>query len=94
MKREISDKIYKKVFNYTVDSTNLNKKVKAVVLKLNDREAIVYNDNFGTNHKYMDFTNGKIKAGLHPMQICFSSLEVARIFGDEYIDENDNRRKF
>lgn len=94
MKRDLTDKIYKDVFNYNVDSTNLNKKVRAVILKFHDGEVIVDNDNFNTSRKYMDFTNGKRKVGLHPLQICFAGLEAARISGDEYINENGNRARF
>ena len=34
------------------------------------------------------FTEGKKKAGLHPMQIVFSGLEMARICGERYINQN------
>lgn len=94
MKKDLSEKILNNVFNYKFDSKNLNKTVKAVILRFENREVIVENDNFGTNRKYMDFTKGKIKVGLHPMQICFSGIECAKIFGDEYINQDGVRVKF
>ena len=36
-----------------------------------------------------DFTNGKKKAGLNPMQIVFSDIDIARVSGDRYVNKNN-----
>lgn len=68
-----------------------NKYVKAVIINFGDErgDIIVENDNFGTRRKYADFTNGKKKAGLHPMQIVFSGVDIARACGDRYVNKNN-----
>ena len=95
-KKDLSTKIYKDIFNIEEDHTNVNKEVKAVIINFNDErgDIIVENDNFGTRRKYADFTNGKKKAGLHPMQIVFSGLDVAHAMHQRYIDKNGNIRTF
>lgn len=92
MKADITTKIYKKVFDYEIDDENINKHVKAVIINFNDGhgDIIVKNDNFGTRRKHADFTKGKVKAGLHPLQIVFAGLEWAHAHKDRYINENDD----
>lgn len=65
--------------------------MKAVVINFGDSrgDIIVKNDNFGTRRKYADFTNGKKEAGLHPLQIVFTGLEIARITHERYINEKN-----
>lgn len=96
MKRELTTTIYKKVFGYDEDHQNVNKLVKAVIINFGDErgDIIVDNDNFGTRRKYADFTEGKKKAGLHPMTIVFSGIETAKIFHERYIDKNGNIQTF
>lgn len=96
MKRELTTTIYKKVFGYDEDHQNVNKLVKAVIINFGDErgDIIVENDNFGTRRKYADFTEGKKKAGLHPMTIVFSGIETAKIFHERYIDKNGNIQTF
>ncbi len=95
-KMDVTTKIYKKVFNINLDQGNVNKFVKAVIINFGDErgDIVVKNDNFGTRRKYADFTGGKKKAGLHPMQIVFTSLEMAHISGDKYIDANGDIKEF
>lgn len=53
-------------------------------------DIIVKNDNFGTRRKYADFTNGKKEAGLNPLQIVFSGLDIEVNFeNSRYINKND-----
>lgn len=87
MKADKSTKIYRSV-GIKEDHTNVNKMVKAVIINFEDErgDIIVKNDNFGTRRKYADFTNGKKEAGLHPMQIVFSGLDVEHITGGKYIN--------
>lgn len=96
MKRELTTTIYKKVFGYDEDHQDVNKLVKAVIINFGDDrgDIIVENDNFGTRRKYADFTEGKKKAGLHPMTIVFSGIETAKIFHERYIDKNGNIQTF
>lgn len=96
MKRELTTTIYKKVFGYDEDHQNVNKLIKAVIINFGDErgDIIVENDNFGTRRKYADFTEGKKKAGLHPMTIVFSGIETAKIFHERYIDKNGNIQTF
>lgn len=65
--------------------------MKAVVINFGDSRGniIVKNDNFGTRRKYADFTNGKKEAGLHPLQIVFTGLEIARITHERYMNEKN-----
>jgi hypothetical protein len=90
MKKEITTKIIDKVFDVKENHVNVNRFVKAVIVNFGDErgDIIVENDNFGTRRKYADFTEGKKKAGLNPMQIVFSGLEMARICGERYINRN------
>ena len=91
MKKELTTKIYKNVFDVEENHKNVNKFVKAVVINFGDSrgDIIVKNDNFGTRRKYADFTNGKKEAGLHPLQIVFTGLEIERITHERYINEKN-----
>lgn len=90
MKCDATTKI-SRALGFKVDQANVNKYVKAVIINFGDErgDIIVENDNFGTRRKYADFTNGKKKAGLHPMQIVFSGVDVARVSGDRYVNKDD-----
>ena len=90
MKCDLSTKIYR-ALGAEIDQPNVNKYIKAVIINFGDErgDIIVENDNFGTRRKYADFTNGKKKAGLNPMQIVFSGVDVARVSGDRYVNKND-----
>ena len=87
MKKDLTTKIYKNVFGINENHKNVNKLVKAVIINFGDErgDIVVENDNFGTRRKYADFTEGKRKAGLHPMQIVFSGIDSAHIFHDKYV---------
>lgn len=91
MKKELTTEVYKKLFNIEENHKNINRFVKAIIINFGDErgDIIVTNDNFGTRRKYADFTNGKKEAGLHPLQIVFSGLEIAKIFHDRYINANN-----
>ena len=90
MKKEVTTQIYKNVFWMEENHENVNQFVKAVIVNFcDDRGAsIVGNDNFGPRRTHADFTDGKKKAGLHPMQIVFSGLEMAKICSERYINQN------
>ena len=90
MKCDATTKIYR-ALRVELDQANVNKYVKAVIINFGDErgDIIVENDNFGTHRKYADFTNGKKKAGLHPMQIVFSGVDAARACGDRYVNKNN-----
>ena len=90
MKCDATTKIYQ-AMGIKIDQTNVNKYVKAVIINFDDErgDIIVENDNFGTRRKYADFTNGKKKAGLNPMQIVFSGIDIARACGDRYVNKNN-----
>ena len=64
MKKELTSKIYCKVFDTKENHENINKLVKAVIVNFGDSrdDIVVKNDNFGTRRKYADFTNGKKEA--------------------------------
>lgn len=96
MKADISTKIYKSVFDVTEDHFMVNKVVKAVIINFGDArgDIVVENDNFGTRRKYADFTEGKKKAGLNPLQIVFSGLEFAIACRDRYIGADDQIHTF
>lgn len=87
----MTTKIYKNVFDVEENHKNVNKFVKAVVINFGDSrgDIIVKNDNFGTRRKYADFTNSKKEAGLHPLQIVFTGLEIARITHERYMNEKN-----
>lgn len=95
MKVDITTRIYKNM-GISLDQGNFNRNVKAVILNFGDErgDIIVENGNFGTRRKYADFTEGKKKAGLNPMQIVFTSIELAHAMHDRYIDRNDQVRTF
>ena len=90
MKCDVSTKVYR-AWGAEIDQANVNKYVKAVIINVGDErgDIIVENDNFGTRRKYADFTNGKKKAGLNPLQIVFSDIDIARVSGDRYVNKND-----
>ena len=91
MKCDVTTKIYQ-AMGIKIDQTNVNKYVKAVIINFGDErgDIIVENDNFGTRRKYADFTNGKKKAGLNPLQIVFSGIDIARVCGDRYVNKNND----
>ena len=93
MKMDISDKIYKDVFKQKNNLTGLNNIIKGIVYTTKDgKEKIIKNDNFGTRRKYLDFTNGRKEANIHPLQIIVSEFDF--LFDDTYfIDKNDKKRK-
>ena len=95
MKADLTTKLYKSV-GINENHRNVNKFLKAIIINFGDErgDIIVENDNFGTRRKYADFTEGKRKAGLHPMQIVFTGVDAARIFHDRYIDANGNVQTF
>ena len=90
MKCDLSTKIYR-ALGKVINQANVNKYVKAVIINFGDErgDIIVENDNFGTRRKYADFTNGKKKAGLNPMQIAFSDIDIARACGDRYVNKDN-----
>ena len=96
MKKELTTRIYDKVFGVKENHENINEFVKAVIVNFGDErgDIIVKNDNFGTKRKYADFTNGKKEAGIHPMQIVFTGIEVEKFFHDRYINANDEICEF
>lgn len=96
MKADVSTKIYKSVFDVTEDHFMVNKVVKAVIINFGDArgDIVVENDNFGTRRKYADFTEGKKKAGLNPLQIVFSGLDSAIACRDRYIGADDQIHTF
>ena len=96
MKKDLTTKIYQDVFGIDENHENVNEYVKAVIVNFGDDrgDIIVENDNFGTNEKYADFTEGKKKAGLHPMQIVFSGVDTAKICHDRYMDADGNIKTF
>lgn len=92
MKKELTTRLYKDVFDIDEVHTNVNKFIKAVIVNFDDErgDIIVKNDNFGTRRKYADFTNGKKEAGLNPLQIVFSGLDIEVNFeNSRYINKND-----
>ena len=95
MKADKTTQLYKKI-GVTENHFMMNKAVKAVIVNFGDErgDIIVENDNYGTRRKYADFTEGKKKAGLHPMQIVFSGLEMACIMKDRYIGSDDQIHVF
>lgn len=95
-KKDLSTKIYKEVFNIDEDHGDVNQFMKAIIINFGDErgDIVVENDNFGTDEKYADFTEGKKKAGLHPMQIVFSGIESAKILHERYIDKDGNVQTF
>lgn len=89
MKQEFTIKISKQL-GIEENHKNVNKEVKAVIINFGDErgDIIVENDNFGTRRKYADFTQGKKKAGLNPLQIVFCGLNIATD-NDRYIGKDD-----
>ena len=96
MKADLTTRIYRKTFGTIENHKDINKYVKAVIINFHDsrEDIIVENDNFGTRRKYADFTEGKRKAGLHPLQIVFSGLEMAKICHDRYIGSDNQIHEF
>ena len=93
-KADVTTRIYSDVLGVTENHFNVNKEVKAVVINFGNGDIVVTNDNFGTRRKYADFTEGKKKAGLHPMQIVFSGIEMAHACGDRYIGKDNGIHTF
>lgn len=93
---DVTTKLNKKVFNYEEDHTNVNSYLKAVIINFGDErgDIIVKNDNFGTNEKYANFTEGKKEAGLSPMQIVFSGVDFAKVCHERYIGADDQIHEF
>lgn len=92
MKKELTTRLYKDVFDIDEVHKNVNKFIKAVIVNFGDErgDIIVKNDNFGTRRKYADFTNGKKEAGLNSLQIVFSGLDIEVNFeNSRYINKND-----
>ena len=91
MKADETTKIYKSAFGIKENHENINKYVKAVIINFGDDrgDIIVKNDNFGTRRKYADFTNGKKEAGLNPLQIVFSGIDVESKLHTRYINQDD-----
>lgn len=89
MKREVTMLITERL-GIKENHTNVNKEIKAVIVNFGDKrgDIIVENDNFGTRRKYADFTNGKKKAGLNPLQIVFLGLNIC-CDNDRYIGKDD-----
>lgn len=96
MKKELTTKIYEDVFGIKENHFNINKEVRAVIVNFGDDlgDIIVENDNFGTRRKYADFTNGKKKAGLHPLEIVFTGIETAKMFHQRYIGKDGEIHTF
>lgn len=96
MKKELTTKIYDKVFNIKENHNKINSYVKAVIINFGDErgDIVVKNDNYGTRRKYADFTNGKKEAGLNPLQIVFTGIENAQIMKDKYIGADDKVHTF
>ena len=90
MKVEKTTRLYTNL-GYDENHTDVNKTVKAVIINFGDNrgDIIIENDNFGTNRKYADFTKGKEKAGLHPLQIVFSGIDIAHETRQTYINQNN-----
>lgn len=88
MKIDVTTEIYRKCFGIKEDHGNVNKWLKAVIINFGDArgDIVVENDNFGTRRKYACFTEGKKKAGLHPLQIVFSGLDLVVKGKDKYIN--------
>ena len=92
MKKELTAKIYNKVFNIKENHNKINSYVKAIIINFGDErgDIVVKNDNYGTRRKYADFTNGKKEAGLNPLQIVFTGIENAKIMKERYVG-SDNK---
>ena len=82
--------------NVSLDYCNVNKFMRAVIINFHDGrgDIIVENDNFGTDELFPDFTEGRKKAGLHPLQIVFSGVKFAKMFHERYIDQDGVERTF
>lgn len=95
-KADKTTKITYELFGNKENHDKVNKFVKAVIINFGDErgDIIVENDNFGTRRKYACFTEGKKKAGLHPLQIVFSGVDVAHAFGDKYIGADNEVHTF
>ena len=96
MKADKTTTFYRKAFKKIENHKNVNKYVKAIIINFGDSrgDIIVKNDNFGTRRKYADFTKGKQAAGLNPMQIVFSGVELSTILKDRYIGKDDKIHVF
>lgn len=89
MKADKTIKMYKKLGLGIFDpNKSINKQVKAIIVNFGDErgDIIIKNENFGTRKKYPDFTEGKKKAGIHPMQIVYSGA-LAHELHEKFINE-------
>lgn len=95
-KKDVTTQIYDKVFGIKEDHGNVNSYVKAVIINFGDErgDIVVENDNFGTKRKYADFTEGKKKAGLNPMQIVFTGENDAKVMHSKYINKDGKMCEF
>lgn len=95
MKADYTTKLYLK-HGIKANPENVNKYLKAIIINFGDSrgDIIVENDNFNTNRKYADFTKGKRKAGLHPMQIVFFSVTYSKACHDRYIGKDNQIYEF
>lgn len=95
-KNDITAKIYSEVFEVKEQHEKVNQYVKAVIVNFGDErgDIIVSNDNFGTRRKYADFTKGKQAAGIHPLQVVFSGVDVAATLKDRYIGPDNQVHVF
>lgn len=95
MKADVTTKLYKSA-GFKEDHKGVNKLVKAVIINFGDErgDIIVSNDNYGTRRKYADFTEGKRKAGLHPLQIVFGGFDFEKETDDRFIDGEGKERYF
>ena len=95
MKADNTTKIIRSMGLYE-DHFMVNRVVKAVIVNFGDErgDISVENDNFGTRRKYADFTEGKKKAGLNPMQIVFSGVDFAAVTKGRYIGADDEVHTF
>ena len=91
-KRDLTTKIYDEVFDIKENHEDVNKYMKAIIINFNDErgDIVVENDNFGTRRKFADFTEGKKKAGLDPMQIVFTGFDSAKVLHQKYVDKDGN----
>lgn len=66
---------------------NINKEVKAVIFKLNEKSYVLENSNFNLRKKLPDFSKAKKEAGLNDGQIVFAGFELAKNLGEKYINK-------
>ena len=95
-KMDLSAKNYRDVFGIRENHGKVNRFVKAVIINEGDDrgDIIVANDNYGTNRKYANFTEGKKAAGLPPTYIAFPGVETAIMCKQKYIGPDDKIHVF